>query len=70
MLPLLAVGYGLSAIYSAGKALDNYRYWNDYYRNTGHRPRYPWHAGAYDWVSYAGGSLKSGISTYYLAKWW
>ncbi len=47
-LPLLAGG--LSAIYSAGKAYDNYRFWSDYYRNTGYRPRYPFRAGGYDWM--------------------
>lgn len=48
-LPLLAGG--LSALYSAGKAYDNYRYWNDYYLSTGYRPRYGFRAGRYDWMS-------------------
>lgn len=48
-LPLLAGG--LSAIYSAGKAYDNYRFWSDYYRNTGYRPRYPFRSGSFDWMS-------------------
>lgn len=46
MIPQLAVG--LSALYSVGKAYDGVRFWNDYYKNTGIRPRYPFRAGYFD----------------------
>lgn len=48
-LPILAAG--LSTVYQAGKAYDNYWYWRDYYRNTGYRPRYSFRVGQYDWMS-------------------
>lgn len=51
MLPLL-VG-SLSAAYAVGRMSDNVRYWSDYKRNTGYSPRYPWRAGANDWMKYA-----------------
>lgn len=66
MLPLLVAGAGLSALYSAGQALDNHRYWSDYYRNTGFRPRYPWRAGQYDWVRDAGYGMTNAWMMY---KW-
>lgn len=71
MLPLLVAGAGLSALYTAGKAVDSYRYWNDYYRNTGFRPRYPWRAGVYDWVGAMGKSMTSAyrVGTAYYNYW-
>ena len=39
MLPALMAGIG--AIYSAGRLYDGYRYWSDYYKNTGYMPTYP-----------------------------
>lgn len=39
-----ALGAGVGAV----KQIEANRYWNDYYRITGHRPRYPWMAGAYN----------------------
>lgn len=60
MLPLLVAGASLASVYSAGKALDSNRYWNDYYRNTGHKPKYPWRAGVYDWVGDLGYNMMYG----------
>lgn len=59
VLPLLiaGAGLGLSAIYNVGKAYDNERYWDAYYRRTGFRPKYSWRAGRYDSVNYLGKSL-------------
>lgn len=57
MLPHL-VGT-LGAIYSAGKAVDNFRYWRDYEKNTGYRPKYPFRSGSMDYVGY---SIGSGVS--------
>lgn len=54
MLPALVGSIG--AIYTVGKAYNNIRYWNDYRRNTGKSPKYPFRAGAYDWMGYAGGT--------------
>lgn len=48
MLP--ALGIGLSALYSVGKAYDNISFWNDYYKATGYRPRYPFRTGSMDWM--------------------
>lgn len=49
VLPALAVGAGaLSSIYAVGSAYDSYRYWSDYYRNTGYYPRYPFRSGLMD----------------------
>lgn len=70
VLPLLVAGAALGAIYSTGKALDSQRYWSDYYRNTGYRPRYPWRAGQYDWVGDAGRTLFYGSMEYYHFKKW
>lgn len=52
MLPALLFGAGalMGGIYNAGQAYDNYRYWQDYYRNTGYRPRYPFRSGRYDYL--------------------
>lgn len=50
MLPALAYGIGaVYSLYKLGKAVDTYRYWHDYYLNTGYKPRYPFRAGVYDW---------------------
>lgn len=59
MLPALLMGAGalVGGIYSVGQAVENNRYWNDYYRNTGFRPRYPFRAGQYDWMQSVGASL-------------
>lgn len=45
MLPALVAGIGL--VYYTGKSVDSMRYWNDYYKNTGHRPKYPFRGGFY-----------------------
>lgn len=51
IIPVVAgASFALNSIYSAGKAIDNYRYWNDYYRNTGFRPRYKFRSGYYDYL--------------------
>lgn len=59
MLPALLFGAGavMQGIYSVGQALDNNRYWADYYKNTGVKPRYPWRAGKYDWLQSSGATL-------------
>lgn len=38
MLPALMAGIG--AVYSVGRLHDGYRYWSDYYKNTGYMPKY------------------------------
>lgn len=45
MLPALIASIGL--VYYAGKSVDSMRYWNDYYKNTGKRPKYPFSRGMY-----------------------
>lgn len=71
VLPLLPLAYGLGAtlngIYSVGKAVDSYRYWNDYYRRTGIKPKYPFRAGVYDYLSYGGRTVNS--FTKYYDRW-
>lgn len=52
-LPLLAaglIGAGsvLSGGVSVGKAFENRKYWDEYYRNTGYRARYPYRSGYND----------------------
>lgn len=56
---LVAGGSALSGIYRVGKALENRRYWDAYYRNTGYRPLYPFRAGYYDYINEFGRSLYS-----------
>lgn len=56
---LFLAGGVLNSIYSVGQAYDSYRYWNDYYRNTGVRPRYPFRAGQYDWMADVGHGMYS-----------
>lgn len=51
VLPQLALGLG--AVYSAGRLYDNIRFWNEYHKNTGHYPKYPFRSGAFDWMGYA-----------------
>lgn len=65
MLPLLAGSLG--AIYSAGKTFDNARYWHDYYKNTGKRPRYPFQSGGMDWMKF--GAFGLGGSSVYNPYW-
>lgn len=51
MIPQLVAG-SLYAFYSAGRTIDNIRYWHDYKRNSGYRPRYPFKRGSMDWLEY------------------
>lgn len=46
--PLIAAGLALGSVYAVGKTVDDWRYWSDYHRNTGHLPRYPFRAGMGD----------------------
>lgn len=67
MLPLLAAGVGLSigGLYSVGKAYDNFRFWEDYRRNTHRSPKYPWRSGYYDSFGYYANAVKElGYSAY------
>lgn len=64
LLPLLVAGAALGAIYSTGQALDNSRYWNDYARRTGYRPRYSWRAGKYDFVKNYGKAFTYSATSY------
>lgn len=51
MWPLLVAGIG--GLYGTGKALDSVRYWNDYRKNTGFYPRYPFLRGSMDYLNYS-----------------
>lgn len=53
MLPALMGSLG--AVYTVGRAVDSFRFWNDYYRNTGKRPKYPFRSGSMDWMGYGSG---------------
>lgn len=53
---LVGIGATLSGMYSVGKAVDNYRFWNDYYKRTGFKPKYPWRSGYYDSGSWLAGA--------------
>lgn len=81
--PLVAIGAGLMAggtavksYYDIRKAYETRRYWNDYYKNTGVKPKYPYRSGYYDiYAAYgsalrgAGASLVStGIGRGYVSK--
>lgn len=64
-LPLLAAGLiagsgVVSGVYNVKKALESRKYWDDYYRNTGYRSRYPFRSGYYDIVP----AVSSGISAF------
>lgn len=56
VLPALAAS--LAAIYGVGKSVDSIRYWQDYRKNTGYSPRYPFKSGSMDWMKYSGGFSK------------
>lgn len=63
-LPLLAAGLiaggsAISGVYHVKKAIESRKYWDEYYRNTGYRPRYPYRSGYNDIV----GALGSGLTT-------
>lgn len=67
-LPLLASGLivgsnAVAGLYHVGKAQDNRRFWRDYYKNTGVRPKYPYRAGVYDYLyDYADLGMNAGFS--------
>lgn len=48
MLPLLVGSVG--ALYSAGKAYDTWKYYNEYRKNTGFSPRYKFRSGEYSFA--------------------
>lgn len=54
MLPALVGSIG--AIYSIGKGYDTWKYWNDYKKNTGFSPRYPFRYGSMDYLKYGAGA--------------
>lgn len=62
MIPQLALSVG--ALYSVGRAVDNVRFWRDYYANTGKIPKYPFRSGAMDSLGY---TSDAGFN-YYLLK--
>lgn len=74
VLPLLAAGLiaggsALSGVYSVGKAVENRRYWSEYYKNTHRSPRYRWRSGYYDYLNASGSAMRSaGFSYGYLKK--
>lgn len=57
VIPYLVGSLGM--LYSAGKMADNIRYWNDYCKNTGHRPKYPFRSRSMDWIGYGLGGAYS-----------
>lgn len=63
---LAGAGFALGSVYTVGKALDSRKYWSDYARHTGVTPRYPWRAGANDYLSYASHTMMApmGFSRY------
>lgn len=61
MLPALIAG--VSGIYSVGKMGSQMSYWNDYYANTGIRPKYPFSRDAYGF-DYGFNALKNFGSGY------
>jgi len=52
------ISKAVGGAYSLGKAFDNYRYWRDYERNTGVKPKYPFRSGRYDYLGYSAGSMR------------
>lgn len=59
MIPAIVggIGLGLGAVHSVGQLMDNRRYWNDYYKNTGVSNRYYWKSGVGDWAKFGSRSL-------------
>lgn len=72
MLPQLATtlvgSNALSGLYNVGRAVDNKRFWDDYYKNTGFKPRYPYRSGYYDWVSDLSSSMMNVGFSYSMLK--
>lgn len=57
VLPLLAAGLAFSGAVGVSKGIETLNYWNDYRRNTGHYPKYPWRMGVGDVYSSVGRSM-------------
>lgn len=63
---LFGIGATLNGLYSVGQAYDSYRYWQDYYKNTGYRSRYPFRSGQYDYLADVGHGFYT--SAYWLKR--
>lgn len=64
---LIAAGSALSGVYNVGKAVENRRFWSEYYKNTHFAPRYPFRSGYYDYIGETGYAIRNaGFSYGYL----
>lgn len=69
VLPLAVIGAmgvagGLSTVHKGLQYAENRRYWREYEKNTGYRPRYPARTGYYDYLSLASSGISSAAMTY------
>lgn len=46
------------------RSIENQRYWDDYYRNTGIRPVYPFRAGDYTDYGYVLSAVGTGVNIF------
>lgn len=53
-VPALGARAFLMSTYNVGRAMDDWNYWHDYYRNTGYRARYRFRSGSYDYLKFLG----------------
>lgn len=64
------IPFAVAGAYALGEQLEKNRFWADYYKNTGHRPKYPFSRGVYSgYQSFAFASFGVGRSgTSYIRK--
>lgn len=71
LLAVLGASVGMQAVtgiyqfyMNHQRAIENERYWNDYYRNTGVRPVYPFRAGDYTDYGYVLSAVGTGVNIF------
>ena len=62
----LGLASAIGGVYEVGKAVENKRYWDTYYRNTHRLPRYGYRTGYYNYGNYARAAQKFAWSGYWL----
>lgn len=67
-IPIILGVQAVSGIYqfyqNYQRQTENKRYWNDYYDNTGIRPKYPYRAGSYSDYGYVLSAVGTGVNIF------
>lgn len=68
LIPIILGVQAVSGIYqfyqNYQRQTENKRYWNDYFDNTGIRPKYPYRSGAYSDYGYVLSAVGTGVNIY------